>query len=404
MKVSVICAPEHGRNPGMATVNRAFLSLCRQHKLGSPTFFQLRSERYQPDYDDGVEYIDLYEHFDSAASGDRIVFWGDFLHMRSYQETMAASIAQTRGLSLEAVRSRVRCCLLGSELLDDDLSRVVGYGGTLLLNGSRDFGDTAYRTDLSRLTAGARYWAVRDPFSAFQVSALMEGSGSAHVCCDAALHLKGVTGGAEATALEYGSAVANRLGVFFGRSDRADLGGHLRLVRYLGHRLGFRPTWIPWLSKGSVALSRRLRPKLWKVFKERSRFAQEAHQGRADLKLQQLSECSLVVTDTYHVAVNSWRLGIPAVCVGKFVSARPSDVSSGPQFEWIDKRFTFFLPYLLGRFYVHSTELLSRQTAAHRIDDIVMAFEDPAVIAAALGRIDAHRQRSEMLLVEALRE
>ena len=33
-------------------------------------------------------------------------------------------------------------------------------------------------------------------------------------------------------------------------------------------------------------------------------------------KLEMIRSCDYVITDTYHCAVNSWREGVPAVCVG----------------------------------------------------------------------------------------
>lgn len=49
--------------------------------------------------------------------------------------------------------------------------------------------------------------------------------------------------------------------------------------------------------------------------------------SRLRKKLDQIRTCDLIITDTYHCAVNSWREGTPAICIGKGLQGASNSLS-----------------------------------------------------------------------------
>ena len=108
-QVSVICAPPNGRNPGMTSVDLAFDRIARAAGVSSVTYWRLwdisewaevrgdvdlpASPTYH-DPDSLITYQSIRGRLDEALSADRVVFWGDFMHMAVYQHHMADVLAR----------------------------------------------------------------------------------------------------------------------------------------------------------------------------------------------------------------------------------------------------------------------------------------------------------------------
>ena len=77
----------------------------------------------------------------------------------------------------------------------------------------------------------------------------------------------------------------------------------------------------------------------------------------------------MIVTDTYHICVNAWNLGIPAICIiddlGEAV-----EVNSGQQAP--DKRIVFYWSYQLTDFLISASQLLNN----HLLNNLACSIRD----------------------------
>lgn len=337
-RVNVICAPPNGRNPGMTSVDLAFANVANAAGLSDVTYWRLwdvsewrefRGDAPLPtastylDPDTGMTYQSLRGRIDEVLSADRVVFWGDFMHMAVYQRHMSDVLARRIGLCSPAEADELVASvqlLRGTDTAT--LGRVLSYGSTLSMNTWQDYA-SQYGRDLEHFLDGAdRVW-LRDPYSA-QVARGIRGQdrGAAQALDAAFLLHDGVQRG------------GNGLGVFIGRSAVQP-----EVVATFGRRLArsldLRATWIPWGEAPAfwpVDSRRRFRA-AWPALERaedapdrtdllRTSFA--ALRGvpkpvgpRNDMRslIFGLSDYDLVLTDTYHLAINAWAQGVPAVCL-----------------------------------------------------------------------------------------
>lgn len=91
MKIAAICAYSASGNTGMVSVDLALYSeYVRSLKNfgATVTFYNVENHKTDTSENEGLslEYKKL-PNIDALASYDRVVFWGDFLHSRHYQES-----------------------------------------------------------------------------------------------------------------------------------------------------------------------------------------------------------------------------------------------------------------------------------------------------------------------------
>ena len=91
--------------------------------------------------------------------------------------------------------------------------------------------------------------------------------------------------------------------------------------------------------------------------------------------LNRISEFEFVITDTYHVCLNAWRAGVPAICIGETLSLDIYDVSIGWRNAWRDKRQTFYFMYDAMEFYVYKEELLHQQFYKSRLKQLTKLLQ-----------------------------
>jgi len=186
------------------------------------------------DPDTGMTYRSLRGRTDEVLSADRVVFWGDFMHMAVYQHHMSDVLARRIGLCSEAEADELVAnvqLLRGSD--PPALSRVLSYGSTLSMNTWQDYA-SQYGRDLEHFMDGVdRVW-LRDPYSAQVVRSIRgQNRGTAQALDAAFLLHDGVQHG------------GNGLGVFIGRSA-VQPEVVAAFGRQLAKGLDLRATWIPW--------------------------------------------------------------------------------------------------------------------------------------------------------------
>ncbi|SEH27964.1 polysaccharide pyruvyl transferase family protein [Rhizobium sp. NFR12] len=250
-----------------------------------------------------VSYLPLHLHLNEVREADLIVYWGDFLHSKPYWETDLAGWLVRDGISgsrAEAMELIYRALMLedaGPEIL----RKVVVYGGTIITVGASELIDQRYAAALRRLVREASGIFFRDALSAAKVAPFRSGGYPLGTDCALLLTAEDFETYGLLTAPEQSGT---HLGVFFGRSKW--ILQPLILARALGQQMETKTVWLPWLRSAPRQLP----------LARLAGFPATREPPLPQEILRQLMECKAVITDTYHLCVNAWNLGIPAICIG----------------------------------------------------------------------------------------
>lgn len=353
-RISVITADNPGyQNPGMITVDLAFESIRKRlgldvgvdwFTLHFPSVSQLRP--YVDPNRLPFQFIRL-EDLAAWPEGRPLVVWGDFLQTRHYieQDAMIKMLRFGRANDREEGRRILhRLLLLGDEPAEL-LQRTILYGGTILHNSQADYLDSRYGRAFERLIEGCHSVWLRDPISVAKAGHVRAMERPARFGADAALLLDSAdTADLECSGWADDIKSGAVAGVFVGL--RTQTPSWLpSFCEALGARLKTRLEWLPWLEidrRTAVRIEQRPGPVSF-----------------GDL-LSALSRYRFVITDTYHLCVNAWRVGTPAICIG---SPQPGFSPEGllTLNDW--KKHIFYASYEATDFY------LSTETSAGELKD-----------------------------------
>jgi hypothetical protein len=360
------------------------------------------------DPDTGMTYQSLRGRLDEVLDSGRVIYWGDFMHMAVYQAQTADVLSRRIGLcSLEQAADMVAQTQLLRGRSEDVLGRVLSYGSTLSMNTWRDYA-SGYGRDLEHFMRNVKYAWLRDPYSAQVVRSIRGQERGAAQGLDAAFLLH--------DGLHRGG---NGLGVFIGRSGVQPT-VVARFGRRLSARLGMHARWIPW--GGAPAFwpvdSRRSFRAVWPALEHEDheptrtdllrttvaavRGVPKPAPARSDIHdlIYGLSDFDVVLTDTYHLAINSWAQGVPAVCLVDRGGSGWS-VNSGEPNMRRDKRVDLYSQLDALGLVVDLSELGGR-TAQEAIR-IAELLENTELIAVVTARIAEQRRQSLESVVAQLR-
>jgi len=392
-RLSVILATPPGFNAGMVATELALVAFLRRHGLHSATqCYQLVSMAdrltHLPAHErnvaeqraqTGIDYRPAFEDRDAIVSSAAVLFWADYLHMGIYLRELEPIVARYPPSEGGDAAHRLKNLLLLADADEATLGRAISFGTTLLFNTLRDEADSSYAVPLRRfLTKAKRVW-VRDAFSAAKVAHLRNDYETSHFGVDCALLLTrddALRNAAErdiATPEKPGSILA-----FFGR-DSAARDGLVQVAMNLGAALGRPVRWLPWGDTGAFP---ELRPRP-------DMFAGPEGLSVHEL-LNEVAHASLVVTDTYHLALTAWNFGVPAVSAFTGHTVRANDVSSGEEFHWRDKREVFFSQYDALDFLIRPEELIDPALLERRTKHLAAVVDDRSLRDAIAARIRAH--------------
>lgn len=307
--IAIITATPPGINPGMlAGEAAARATLARAGLLPGATFFRLVSlEERLSALGDGAEAVlracdvgichRLLD--DPAILDDQVpLFWGDFLHMRRYITALAqadpAREAAFRGVLLLADRPEATC------------REAISYGTSLLFNSTADEADPVYGPALRRFLGAAAHVQMRDAISAVRAAAWRPVTREA--CGIDPAQLMALPAVAEEILAGVVCDPTDRALVFLARGRHC----HDDVVAFVGEvatATGIPSRWLPWGDRLSFPFGDRAAWP-WPTID-----LPPAPTGTGVLPrlLAAIRASRFVVTDTYHVAVSSWALGIPAV-------------------------------------------------------------------------------------------
>jgi hypothetical protein len=319
---------------------------------------------------------ELLGRLEEALEADLVVYWGDFLHMQHYAIDLANALpfiyAEHRSKPLADRLSTVYDHLLLRSTGPQSLSRVALVGGTLALNSANDYHRVDYRAALTRLVAGANRVLMRDPYSASLSALLRHPKEEACLGCDCAFLLEPRLTNSFSTEQQFpsdGQAI-----VFLGRNVR--IGPSMRFVKQLCRVTGVDPVWMQWLDDHLPSAPRGL---LGRLLRSRPRVSvplpsempDDEALGRA---LSAIARSRFVITDTYHLAINAWNLGVPAVCIADTAEDLALSYNSGRRHAWRDKRYEFFSLAEALPFFVHTEELRTNHRTTARLAQLRSAI------------------------------
>ncbi|MFJ9927188.1 MULTISPECIES: polysaccharide pyruvyl transferase family protein [Streptomyces] len=393
-RVAVITAPNIGyRNTGMLTVDLAFETMRRRmgggieanwYTLHAPETVALRPGARGHAFP--FRFRSLIDEVDDLREHDAVVFWGDFLHARHYLAQDATNrlldfgFAEDRG----AARALLNRTLLLADQPDELLSRTLSYGGTILHNTQSDYEDKEYGPLFTRLMTRSRRVWVRDPLSAAKLAQLRGDRTTDHFGSDAALlNRPGDLGHLPVTPWSQDLPQGGAIGVFLGaRTEIPDwLPG---FCQGLAERFGAPLEWVPWFDRD--------------VPPRAEHIARRPGDPTVGDLIGVLPRYRLVVTDTYHLAVNAWGAGTPVVCVG---APEPVPTTDDDYLTLSDvKKHVFHMAYDAADFYL-TTVPDSPEGHARRADRIVRLVEGGGAAAVA-ARIREHADHSAHSFTETL--
>ncbi|MEU7145426.1 polysaccharide pyruvyl transferase family protein [Nocardia sp. NPDC046473] len=392
MRIGVVTAANAGlANTGMLSVDLAFWAFSRRLSDADITWYTIQSPDVEPirrfarDTELPFSFRPLLGAETELADYDAVVFWGDFLHARHYLEQDALywlTRQQVVATRAEA-RDLLDPALLLSTAPDEVIAKTISYGSTVLHNTQHDYADDSYRSAFFRLVSGCRMIWVRDAISAATVTHIRRDYEKSHFGTDAALLLRpGDLDFLPRSGWADESRGGDTIGVFVGA--RTPVPNWLPdFWNAISDRLGARLEWFPWLDD--------------KVPAEAADLATRPGDYSVGDLFTRLAQYRLVITDTYHLCINAWRSGVPAICIG---APEPGPAPYGFLSVSNLKKHVFYLAYNATDFYL-STVDEGEAARVEQIKRIATLIEDGGA-ASITERMRQHADEAEKQLTGAL--
>lgn len=400
-KIYFSCAPSgvgSGANLGMQTVDFAIFNILKE--INNTDRFILTAPWSA--YNDDIKTLKLKERdnfpikhiyglsqFENLSPGDGVFYWGDFQWGFDYQIQSAYRLKknilkETPQSDFELKRTIENRFLLRNFFESQMESfEIFSYGTTLFQNRFYDFLDSDYFDNLKWLIRKSSFIKFRDPYSANFCSEIRNDFSTSFQGVDAAL----LSTKEELLSLPIGdkefiNVFEGQIGYYFGRSSNAYPKYHVtKFIKEIQKKFNKKLVRIPW-AYFSMGLFSDAMDKYFKIFRVAREVYDDAFFVSGDI-LKGMAKCSLIITDTYHVAINAIALGIPALMIPEFRSSRKRDANMGYIESWRDKRVLLYqsnslsdllvLPDLLeNRDYRQSKiQVLKKVLETHESDSIL---------------------------------
>ncbi len=332
-RIAALVATPSKRNTGMRVVNDALVQWLESlGLLGETDFFQFETPPALECAKERVAYgsvLDLH-----PERYERLIVWGDFLLDRNWLRKACERIAQERDVSARDAERHVWRVIFGAAGEGAPPERIVA-GQCFLVSDDGYEADRSYQEAVTRLAARAKLFLMRDPLSAARARAFTGVPAHPLPPLDAALLRPALRDRNGAAPSRDPAGARASFGLFFGRTAggfAAKLASTLAAARFGSPR---RARYMSWLPHRPV-------PRWVRVA---ARPAIAALPASIDEGIAALSELSFVVTDTYHLALVCWSIGVPAICLGAGAQRFQHSVHD-------KKKELFFLSQRIERFHL----------------------------------------------------
>jgi len=390
-KVSLICARPFENNPGMLSVDLAFEIICRRHNLDLDIVRYCFAAPPPPvSFADGslLQYRCMRGRLDEIFMSDAIIFWGDFLHAWNYQYQDILQESMGCAVHDKPAQHEIRRHLLFSDAPDNVFRKTLSCGSTLVGdNEALLILHTDYREALTRfLRSAARIW-MRDPYSALQVAHMRSDYRKCHAGVDCGLFLRPEDmRSLVSTKLSSNNHSSGHVAVHFGRIKTSHV-PMLRFAESLCRKLGRTIKWVPWLHADEKYIGDVL------AIIPAMEIAAAADYSQL---IGEILKSSLVITDTYHMALIAWRVGIPAICLGL--------AAQHPKWTISDKKKEiFYYMYNASPYYVYAGTLVEQQTRESLTEALIPLLANRDISNAITDKISSHAEHVEQAFISALK-
>jgi hypothetical protein len=253
-----------------------------------------------------IKFEILPENLDFLKKSKKILFWGDFLHMLQYQSAISNKLVLLHlNKDYQSAYQRVREVFLLENCETKIFKKVYSFGTTFLFNSMNDFQDIEYSNSLERFIRNSHRVWVRDIISAIKISHLKNdyNTNLLGVDCSLLINPHSIFKKKEKKISE------KRIGIFLGRTINYS-SKILSFTFEIANRIKYSYNWINWGDSKAFPSLNNLNIK--EIETSINGFDLNGNQD-TEKTLLNLLDYSLIITDTYHLCVNSWNLGIPAI-------------------------------------------------------------------------------------------
>jgi hypothetical protein len=358
-KIAIICAHPAGTNLGMISVDAATQSL--EKHFDNVEFIRYCSWR-SLSKGDTLNYLH-YSDPDQLTEFDYIIFWGDFLHWIGY--ATADWLVKSRSMNLNISDEAIIDLWYSLYLLEgrEDLQKKsILFGGTIYGLNSSQLSDSRYKKSLTSLIRNAILVKTRDILSANFVTQLVPEKQNVYGC-DCSLLLDHSYFSSD---IKIEKQVKYFLYSFARSGNKRELEQFVKSVEDTTALTGI---YIPWIEKGACISSL-----------ERS--------------IKIIQDAEFVLTDIYHLSLNSWREGVPAICIGNGNSVVVNSLSD-------KKKEIFYQQIFASNYFLFVEEIITNHTSA--INKLKLAIDDAVSREIVVNYLKIHTQTTLTDLISVLK-
>jgi len=361
MKLALICAHPSGTNHGMISVDMAFQTI--KESLGEEVEVTRFCSWRDLSKGDSLNYNHYYS-VDQLKNYDKIIFWGDFLQWLGYAKN--DWLDKSASMDMKMSNDELIDMWYSLFLFEHSPSlrkKTILFGGTIYGINSNHISDFRYLNSLTNLVQDAILVKSRDVLSANFVSQLAPVKTDTFGCDCALLMKPNIIAYSEKSYFLYS----------FARSGNNKLELE-KISNMLAIYTGIEARPIPWIAKG-------------------------ASENSLSRNIKLINDASFVITDIYHLAVNSWRESIPAICIGHGASTINNTLS--------DKKKEIFYHQMFGiDYYIFLEDLLQQLSDLDNSNELLIKIsnlvKDKHKISSILKFLKLQRDRSIDQLILAI--
>jgi hypothetical protein len=188
-----------------------------------------------------------------------------------------------------------------------------------------------------------------------------------------------------------------RIGIFLGRTINYS-SKILSFTFEIANRIKYSYNWINWGDSKAFPSLNNLNIK--EIETSINGFDLNGNQD-TEKTLLNLLDYSLIITDTYHLCVNSWNLGIPAICFYGIDYMKIKDVNYGNIYTRNDKRHLFYSMYDALDFLISYDELINEELIEGRIRHIQSLLNIDNFTNEITSRIRNHSNSAEHAFIKS---